>query len=141
MSLPRVSRAARFIAAIGLLALGGCAAPPHFVQASSSIPPTVVPGDWHDVDASVHVGASEVEMAIIGREELDPDAVLYTLVTVRDQPVSLRVERPRAAAHPDEMRMTCVVGRFGNAAAEQALIARVRQRLRDLSGKDYAPIR
>lgn len=100
------------------------------------------PADWDDVDAAVYVAASKVEMAILERQDVGPDTAIYSLMTVRDEPVTLRIERkPPPSAGGGGVAMTCIVGRFGDRAREEALMGGVGQRLEDLHGKDYAPVR
>jgi hypothetical protein len=102
-------------------------------------PPTVrsVTGDWDDVEAAVIVGAAKAEVAILWPPTVEPDRQVYELLGVAGEPGRLEA----SLAEDGSIVLTCSIGRFGNPAAESRLVRAVAQRLRDLHGRDYAPLR
>jgi hypothetical protein len=64
---------------------------------------------WSDVPAAAYWGALEVEMAIVRSAET-PEGLRFELVTVREEPATLLVERVDA---PERIRATATVGTFG----------------------------
>lgn len=106
----------------------------------------VAAGDWDDADAAVQVAASRLEMAVVSTTVKalgSGEEKLYVLRTAGDEPVTLRLTRKGAAASgPGQViEIEAKVGRFGDADRERRLARRVRDRLADLRGKDFAPLR
>jgi hypothetical protein len=66
---------------------------------------------WSDVPAAAYWGAVESEMAIIRTVEI-PEGFRFELVTLRDEPATLTVERG------DQIRATASVGSFGQRTDE-----------------------
>jgi hypothetical protein len=142
--------------AIGLV---GCASRPSFETASvpSGASETQwtdgpwglrlrVRGDWDDVDAAVAVGVSRGEAATLssiqgeGRRE-------YRLLSIDDEPGVLIAqlvvgEQNRAgAAAGVQIDLTCRIGRYQDEARERIILEQTQQRLKNLAGVDYRPIR
>jgi|JI10StandDraft_1071094.scaffolds.fasta_scaffold754976_2 hypothetical protein len=69
---------------------------------------------WSDVPAAAYWGAIAAEMAVVSSESGDR-VMRFTLVTVRDEPATLVVER---VDEPDRIRATATVGSLGQLADE-----------------------
>jgi hypothetical protein len=128
-----------------LLATAGCsrggarAIPeplPHAAAAQSL-------ADWDDVRASVGAALGGSELVLVRLDAPEPDRLVYTLRTSRDEPASLTVQRldPPGAPDPVRLALTCSVGRFGDAAREREFLLLVAERLEQLKGVEVAPIR
>lgn len=105
-------------------------------------------GDWEDVDNAVNVAATKTEMAVVEARDEGPNHREYDLLTSTDEPAHVRVRRhPRstnAAEGRDaasEWNVEAHVGRFGNPKVERALLDHIKDRLLDLAGVDFAPVR
>ncbi len=114
-------------------------------------------GDWDDVDNAVFIAAGKGEMAIEQSVQESPDARVYYLLTATDEPARVSVRRIGArrseAREPcsliglpassgaEQFQVEAAVGRFGNPTVERALIESIRERIHDLAGVDYAPVR
>lgn len=143
----KLRRASMVLGACGVLA--GCAADrsvPAGVPAEEG--GVLVNGDWDDVDAAVEAAVSKVQMTVVSSDDGEGSGPwVYQLVTITDEPARLVVRRPPGSAAPARVRGTetlqieASVGRFGNPRQERALIAALRERLGDLAGVDFAPIR
>lgn len=131
---------------IATVVLGGCASDDGPLLLGAGERESAV-GDWDKVDASVAVGVSKVEMAVVSQRDSAPNERVYELVTSTDEPARLTVRRTDGAgaaaraSGPQVIDLFAQVGRFGNAEREKALIRAVRARLGDLAGVDFAPIR
>jgi len=109
-----------------------------------------VRGDWDDVESAVQVAAGHSEMAIEAGAgfALQPAEVAevptrrcrYELVTAADEPVLIRFAA-LSTDDPGPIRITVLVGAFGDQPREAALLGELRRRLEDLAGKDWAPVR
>ncbi|MEM1164957.1 MAG: hypothetical protein AAGI30_01555 [Planctomycetota bacterium] len=129
------------------LALGcaGGSSPPQGVLGEPGQLGTSWPshGQRADVAAAVSYASAASDMAVIAERPLAEgrdDAVVYELITIRDEPAWLVIEGlgpadPLDAAHHEEStRLTASarVGRFGDPAREETLIARLHERLQQL---------
>lgn len=99
-------------------------------------------GDWDDVSAAVAVSLSVAELVLVSTEDPEPTRRVFHLRSSRDEPAELVVERlsPVGAPDPVELRLSCTVGRFGDAARERAVLGRVAERLGQLRGVEVSPI-
>jgi len=107
---------------------------------------TVALADWNDVDSAVLVGASRVEMALVGDLPVAASNTgmvrRFALQTAGDEPVTLTVSRQTVDdSGPAPMELSAKVGRLGSPAREQALLKAVRDRLEQLAGVDHSPIK
>ena len=103
-------------------------------------------GDWNDVTASVFYAATKTEMAMIGNgpthvETDDAGAIraVYLLHTITDLLVHFEVRRPTPAAS-GPVGVTCRIGRFSDPELEQKFIRLFARRLKQLEGRDVAPL-
>lgn len=95
-------------------------------------------GDWDDVDAAVTHAVGEVDLAVVERLATTPDRAEYRLLSVRDEPGVLTIER-----RPDRpnLLLEARVGRWGNPGVERGLIEALRKRLAQLRGVETAPLK
>lgn len=115
---------------------------------------TLAHGDWDDVDNAVAVAAAKTEMAIVDQSTDENGDRVYELLTIADEPARIRVRRvdpnpdpppvpgrvtPKST--PDRIQVSAKVGRMGNPGLEKRLIGHIKDRLSDLAGVDYAPVR
>lgn len=111
-------------------------------------------GDWDDVDNAVAVAAAKTEMAVVDQSTDENGDRVYELLTIADEPARIRVRRlglnadpPSARGRvttkstPDRIQVSAAVGRMGNPGVEKRLIGHIKDRLSDLAGVDYAPVR
>lgn len=97
-------------------------------------------GDWDDVKASVQVAAGRCEMAVVASHEVAGDhAMEFSLVTVGDEPASLKFEAG-GDRDPRRIRAWARVGTFGDTVRERKLLGEVDSRLVQLRGRDWAPL-
>lgn len=96
-----------------------------------------VRGDWNDAEAAAIVAAGQNELAILMVAPQGDAMLVVDMTTVGDDPVRLTARR----ADPDTIELEARVGRFGDPVRERALLQSVAKRLRDLSGRDWAPVR
>lgn len=90
---------------------------------------------WSDVPLAVYWGASEAEMAIVGSVEGE-NSLRFTLTSIRDEPVTLLVERVDDPPLGLTIRATATVGIFGDGTAEARLLeAEFRKALEALGRK------
>lgn len=102
----------------------------------------VVEGDWDDVDAAILVGLEQAEMAQLRRRSPGPDEVVVELLTLRDQPGTLRLTRePPTGDGPTRITIEASVGRVREPDLERRLVRAVARRLEDLRGVEFAPVR
>jgi hypothetical protein len=124
--------------AIGAIGLAGCTG-----SVSSHLPlhgggtTRAAPGDWDDVQAAVAVAAPAIEFAVVHVQSPTPDRTAFELLSARDEPGVLIVER---GPGPGELSIRAQIGRFGDPARERALVEAVRRRLGQLRGVDAAPL-
>lgn len=82
-----------------------------------------------DVDAAVRVASSENEFAVVRVVEEGDRVRVYEMVSVRDEPGTLRVEwggDAEAMATVKEAALECRLTRFGDAGRERAFVESVR---------------
>jgi hypothetical protein len=134
-----------------LLALAACAAPGRSPGLSAPVRELgdasriVVEADWNDVEGSVAVALGQAEVASEG-STIAPDSYTYALRSVGAIPGTLTITRAPGAGddRPAPITLTCRFGHFRTGAdrqREQRGLGRVAARLRDLAGRDYAPLR
>lgn len=122
--------------------LSGCSSSPS--PASTEPNPFVGPattgpasGDWDDARAAAAAAVPAVELAIVHVEEPTPDRLIFELLSARDEPGELVIERRPGSG---ELDVRARVGRFGDPRRERALVEAVRRRLGQLRGVDVAPL-
>jgi hypothetical protein len=105
----------------------------------------VIEADWNDIEGSVAVGIGQAEVASEGFTTT-PDSYIYSLRSVGAIPGTLTISR--APGSPDDrpipLTLSCRFGHFRDEAdrqRERRVLEKVAARLRDLAGRDYAPIR
>lgn len=77
---------------------------------------------WSDVPLALYWGAGAAEMAIVSSEETG-NVIRFTLVSVRDEPATLVVERIEDDATAGvTIRATATVGSFGQRTDEAILL-------------------
>lgn len=117
--------------------LGGCVGPSaHVAPVRSDGTDVVMRGDWDDVGASVQVAAGLCQMAVVASQERE-NVRDFQLVTTHDEPAQVRFER---RADQGDFRAWALVGTFGDRVQEGELLTRIRERLEQLAGRDWAPI-
>lgn len=97
-------------------------------------------GDPDDLDAAVEVGAAQAECVIVtmtSAPDVQPALRRYELKHITGRTVKLELN----AAEPPTVRATCSVLPLGDAKLERLILDRVRIRLEDLKGREWAPIR
>jgi hypothetical protein len=122
---------------VAAAALHGCAtarleSPP----VTGSITPAVVVGDFDDVRAAVEVSVGRSEMAVVRVDESTPGELVFELLTIRDEPSELKAR----AAEGGMVELSARIGRFGDERRERRLIGDVVERLRQLHGREVAPL-
>jgi hypothetical protein len=106
----------------------------------------VAVGDWNDVNASAQTAMSKNEAAILTWNQT-PTEQVFEFKTIRDERGRLVARRDDPApelgrdAGPIPIRLSCTVGLFGNSSVERSILRAAKQRLEQLSGVDWAPIR
>lgn len=96
-------------------------------------------GDADDLDAAVEVGAGQAECVIVSMAngaDGQPTSRRYELKHVSGRTVKLEMD-----AHGPTVKATCSVQPLGDAKLERRILDRVRVRLEDLKGREWAPIR
>jgi len=125
----QTARKARSVAiAAPLLALaaliGACRAAPQpafdFPQASAD----TAPGRWDDLAGALSAVQREHELALLGAQAPAPGVRVYTLLSVLDERVSLRVETPTPGqpATTADLDVRAAYGLWGDPPREQAII-------------------
>jgi len=132
------------------LVQAGCSSSPFDSGWSTGSKATAI-ADWNDVDAAVSVASGKLSFSLESSETPDESTRRYRLLTVNDEPVDLEIVRGIGGAAsasgssksfgPTTMTIQCRVGRFGDERKEEQFINAIRQRLGDLTGVDFAPIR
>jgi hypothetical protein len=131
--------------------LGGCGSSAPLLGPASAARDTgeasqlVIHADWNDVEGSVQVAIGQAEVATEGLEAT-PDSYTYSLRSVGAVPGTLTITREPGAPDdkPIPVTLTCRFGHFrdkADRAREQRVLEKVAARLRDLAGRDYAPVR
>jgi hypothetical protein len=93
-------------------------------------------GPLRDIHPAVLYAASVNQMAVIDREDEAGGVIRYTLMTVGDEPVTLRITVQNDALGD----VTASVGRFGDATREASLVRDFAARVDELrSGNGTAP--
>lgn len=89
---------------------------------------------WSDVWDAVYWASYDVDMAIVrSRSERDGDRIVFDLVTTRDEPGTLVVDR---APPPEGIDAVATVGTFGQRTDEaRRLVERVKVRLVEFGRK------
>ena len=117
------------------------------VSSGSVLRETAIPAsirtlaDWDDVEPAIGVALGRTELVKVGIERPTPDRIEVRLLSSQDEPGLLVVAREAAGPDPVPMTLTCTVGRFGDPAREGQLIAYVVERLEQLRGVEFAPVR
>ena len=133
---------------------GGCSVPAKLAGTWIDVQPVpegqgctaVVSGDWDDIYPAALVSADVVEGAILrhdtGTGEAGQPWLRVRLITIDDEQGEILAERVGAPG-PDSgpIRLTARIGTFGNPAREERLVRAVGDRLRELAGKDWAPVK
>lgn len=134
------------VAGFGLAGVGpvgcsgqGAAAPPSPLAGAAA---AEVSADWDDIEAAVAGALGQSELVGVRLDRSDPDRLVYTLRTRRDEPAVLAVTRLDSPGSPDPVRLglACSVGRFGDAAREREFLGLVAARLEQLRGVAVAPL-
>lgn len=107
-------------------------------------------GDWADVDAALEVAVGQAELALVRETSMDGVDVMagqlgpawreFKLIGAGDEPGFVRLE-PRPGEAPGEIYLKARIGRDGDAARERFFLGALKQRLGDLSQREWAPIR
>lgn len=101
--------------------------------------------DWSDVPAAAIIAAEAIESVIVepapetGRDDLRAEFRLQTLSGARGT-----LTASRALTGPGEgveITLTASIGPFGDPAMESALLGAMSNRLNQLRGVEYAPVR
>ena len=131
---------------LGTFSLVGCGSTTAFSTLQKPNTVASATGDWDDVTAAVFYAATKTEMAMTGNgpefvETGDTGTVraLYLLHTIKDTLVHFEVRKQTAAAS-GPVGVTCRIGRFSDPELEQRFIRSFRRRLKQLKGRDVAPL-
>ncbi len=120
---------------MGLCGLSGCAGGSQSDLPVVSGVSSPGRGEWDDLNAALSWASGRHEMAVLEyRDEPLPSggvARLYSLITLRNEPVLVRIDRPESGTIYDvrDLTITARVGRFGNPREERALVRDIRARL------------
>jgi hypothetical protein len=140
-------------AAAAIILLAACSIPAKLTGTWIDVAPApgggrtaVVNGDWDDVYASALVSADVVEGAVLGRESgTGADGLPWArvrILTIDDETGEIVAERIGPPSRsPGPIRLTARIGTFGNPSREERLIRAVGDRLRELAGREWAPVR
>jgi hypothetical protein len=123
-----------------------------------------VTADWNDLDAAVHVASSQAEMALLTSGKPEPTDIQgrpswqrrFELVTIEDWPATV-IARVGGSPEPGPLPIDLEVrvGPLAHAQAEargssyhrsalgreRLLLRAITQRLEDLRGREWAPLR
>ncbi|MBY0311202.1 MAG: hypothetical protein K2W85_03945 [Phycisphaerales bacterium] len=105
---------------------------------------TTMLGDADDLDAAVEVGAGQAECVIVSASDVidDTSAVLRARVRRFElKHISGQTAVLDLSTTEPKINARCTVFPLGNAKLEELILDRVRVRLSDLKGKEFAPIR
>jgi hypothetical protein len=148
-----------FLALTGALVPAGCGGVHHAGRGSPAEEVdghtrATVEADWDDVRAALTLAAGKAEVAV---ESTTRTPTLFTaeLRTIGSAPGRLTVSRAAgdgagagaeggAEPRPELLTITCRIGRFrgeDDIRRERRLVGVMAARLRDLAGRDYAPLR
>ncbi len=113
-------------------------------------PAVEVMADWDDLEAAVEVAMGANQLALLHRHDLGPMHREYHMVNVLDAPVVVTARALDAestegggdAVHGQSIviELTCRYGWSGDPGRESTIIRAVVRRLRQLHGRDYAPL-
>ncbi|MBY0261902.1 MAG: hypothetical protein K2Q20_06140 [Phycisphaerales bacterium] len=122
----------------------GCASPaitPAQVAATDN--PLTLTADWDDLDAGVEVGLSQAEAVQVGKPVASPDGRerVYSFQHITGLKGTLTATRLTDATAAATVRLSCQAGTIRQPGLERSVLARVRLRLGDLLGREFAPIR
>jgi hypothetical protein len=106
----------------------------------------VVDGEWQDLYPSALVSVDVIEAAVLGHEtgkdEDGRDWERVRVVTIDDEKGELFAERLTSTEDgAGPIRLTARIGLFGNPEREERLVRAVADRLRELKGREWAPIK
>ncbi|MBX3410903.1 MAG: hypothetical protein KF859_13590 [Phycisphaeraceae bacterium] len=111
-------------------------------------PRIVVIGDWNDVDAAVDVAASRAELAPLSEQSTrlrdGTREKRYVLLAADDARALLTVRQGVAGAGeqgPGPIEFEAVMSPRRDEAREKRLLSAAASRLRDLAGREWAPLR
>ncbi len=101
-----------------------------------------IEADWDDVDAAVEVGVGQAE-AVVVHSEPSPDGLAkgYQLKHVSGVTGVLTARIAPDGKDPQPISFTCTMGAMENGGLAQTILDRIGRRLKDLKGKEVAPIR
>jgi hypothetical protein len=103
-----------------------------------------VVADWEDVEPAMEAAVRQAEMAIVD-QSIGAREKSFELRTVAAQPAhlvaTLMSDGPAQRNVSVPIRLEAFVGPFGDAEAERALLQAVVARLRQLRGREWAPLR
>ncbi|MCC6678679.1 MAG: hypothetical protein IT436_16220 [Phycisphaerales bacterium] len=138
LTLPFAALAIASIAA----GCGSTPAPAPRADATATSPTSItVRGDWDDVGPALEVALSRAQMAILTQTENGPDRLRYDLLTIASDPATLTATRaPGAGNDLIDIQLEARVGHFGDPQRELDLLTPLAARLRQLAGKDFAPV-
>ena len=101
-----------------------------------------IEADWDDVDAAVEVGVGQAEGVVV-HSEPSPDGMQrgYQLKHVSGVTGVLTARVEAEGKDPRPIVFTCTMGAMDNGGLAQRILDRIAVRLKDLKGKEVAPIR
>jgi hypothetical protein len=103
--------------------------------------PLTVVGDWDDVRAAVIVGTDGCETVILDSTR-GPTEQVFRIQTIMDGHGTVTARRdPGGGSEAIPITFTCTILPFGDPEREQCILDGTAQRLRDLKGVDYRPLR
>lgn len=128
-------------------ASGGCQSSvlsPTEVAATGN--PLTMTGDWDDLDAAVEVGLGQAEAVQVGKPVVSADGRerVYRFEHISGLKGELTATRLSEREQGADVRLACRAGAIATretADIERRVLARVKLRLGDLLGKEFAPIR
>lgn len=135
------------LAIISVLGLPGCAGSARVPETASinSGRTTTMLGDADDLDAAVEVGAGQAECVIVSVSNVvtsDTSAVSGVVVRRFElKHISGQTAVLDLSTTEPKINARCTVFPLGNSTLEELILDRVRVRLSDLKGKEFAPIR
>ncbi len=101
-----------------------------------------IEADWDDVDAAVEVGVGQAESVVVHTDP-SPDNLQrrYALKHVSGLTGVLTARVESGDHDPRPISFTCTMGAMENGGLAQNILDRIAVRLKDLKGKEVAPIR
>lgn len=125
--------------------LTGCA-PARPVAPDPAMGPATLEiyAEWRHIEPSMQIAVRRAEMAITDRQTA-PATKRFELQSVRDESgwlvVTPLVDEPFPHDEPIPMRVETSIGLFGNPSAERRLLRALTDRLDQLRGREWAPVR